>query len=366
MLALQLQDNPTETLVLQEVETPKIAQGKALVKMKTASLNHRDQWIREGKYPGIQFDTTLGSDGCGVVVSVGSEQDSAWVDEEVIINPNINWGESLDFQGEDYRILGNPDNGTFAEYLVIDIDRLEQKPAHLTSEEAAALPLGGLTAFRATFTQAEVNADDTVLISGFGGGVAQFAFQFAIAVGAKVFVTSGSEEKITKAISLGALGGANYKEEDWHKRLQNASGGFTKIIDSAGGDQMNLLIRLLKPAGRLVFYGATLGLPENLDLHKIFFKQLRIQGSTMGSDHEFSEMLDFVESNKIRPLVDSIVPFKKIITAFDKMQAGNQLGKIVISIEDKTQVKSSMKQSVSKVKDFFSGIFKKKESKKSE
>lgn len=364
MLALQLQDNPTEKLALLEVEMPKLGQGKALIKMKAASLNHRDQWIREGKYPGIKFDSTFGSDGCGLVISVGSELDATWLNTEVVINPNVNWGDSLSFQSKDYRILGNPDNGTFAEYLVVDTHRLAQKPEHLTAEQASALPLGGLTAFRATFTQAEVSAEDTVLISGFGGGVAQFAFQFALAVGAKVYVTSGSDAKIAKAMSLGAMGGANYKEAGWHQRLQNASGGFTKIIDSAGGDQMNLLIRILNPGGSLVFYGATLGLPNNLDLHKIFFKQLKLQGTTMGSDHEFSEMLAFVESYKIKPIIDSIFPFKKVVSAFDKMKSGEQMGKIVVSIEDKTQAKSNMKQSVSKVKNFFGNIFKKKEDKR--
>ena len=361
MQALQLQENATEPLVFNEVAIPETEMGKALVKLTAVALNHRDQWIREGKYPNIQLSTTLGSDGCGIVEKVGGAEDQHWVGKEVVINPNIGWGDEPAHQAKDYRILGNPDNGTFAEYLVIDVDRLAEKPSTLSTHEAAAVPLAGLTAYRAVFTQSEVNENDTVLISGIGGGVAQFAFQFALATGAKVFVTSGDDQKIEKAKQLGASGGVNYKSEGWSKQLLQASGGFTKIIDSAGGDQMNQLIKLLKPTGRLTFYGATLGLPNNLDLYKIFYNQLRIQGTTMGNDIEFKEMLAFVDTHQIKPIIDEVMPFTHAIAAFDKMQAGNQFGKIVLTFDPNyKKSQNKLKNSVEKVKDFFSGLWRKK------
>ena len=359
MQALQLQDSNSERLVISDVDKPEAEIGKALVKLKAVALNHRDQWIREGKYPGIKFGATLGSDGSGVVESVGSTEDEHWVGKEVIINPNINWGDNPAHQSAAYRILGNPDDGTFAEFIAIDIDRLAEKPKSLNFEEAAALPLAGLTAYRASFTHAEITANDVVLISGFGGGVAQFAFQFALAVGAKVFVTSGDDAKLQKAQKLGASGGANYRNEGWNKELMKASGGFTRIIDSAGGNQMNQLVKMLLPTGRLVFYGATLGLPSNLDLYRMFFNQIRIQGSTMGNDEEFKAMIAFVEKHNIKPILDSVLPFADAISAFDRMQAGKQLGKIVLRF-GKPEKGSKIQDSVNKVKDFFSGLWNKK------
>jgi len=225
-----------------------------------------------------------------------------------------------------------PVHDTFAEYLVVAIDRLHHKPFHLDFLQAAAIPMGGLTAFRALFRKGELRGGQNVLISGFGGGVAQFAFLFAQAVGANVYVTSGSSDKIEKALKLGAKGAYNYKKESTYPDLWKTKGGFDLVIDSAGGDQLNNFIKILKPKGKIVFYGATNGLPNKLDLYRMFWNQLSLMGTTMGSDNEFSEMLSFVSKHQIRPLIDSIRPFDKIVESFPDITRPNKVGKIVFQI----------------------------------
>jgi NADPH:quinone reductase-like Zn-dependent oxidoreductase len=319
-------------LELRELPKPIATKGKALVRIKAAALNRRDDWIREGKYPNIKFGVTMGSDGAGVVEEVGDDADQSWRGQEVVINPNIDWGTDPEVQSSKYTILGMPVDGTFAEYVLVSIDRLHRKPTHLDFLQAAALPLGGLTAYRALFRKGELKSGQNVLISGFGGGVAQFAFLFAQAAGANVYVTSGSDEKIDKALKLGAKGAYNYKKQATYTDLWKTRGGFDLVIDSAGGDQLNSFIKVLKPKGKIVFYGATNGLPAKLDLYRMFWNQLSLLGSTMGSDHEFSEMLAFVSKHQIRPLVDSIRPFSKIAESFPDITKPNKVGKIVFQV----------------------------------
>lgn len=328
MKALTLTESGTIALI--EKEKPQPQKGEVLVRLKAAALNRRDHWIREGKYPGIQTGVTLGSDGAGVVEAAAEDVDQSWLGKEVIINPNINWGENPVVQSARYSILGMPVDGTFAEYVCVNADRLAEKPALLTFAQAAALPLGGLTAYRAVFTNGSLKKGEKVLISGVGGGVAQFAFQFALAAGADVWITSGSDEKISFAVEQGAMGGFNYKEEDWHKGAKETSEGFNLIIDSAGGDQLNQLIDTLLPAGRLVFYGATTGVPSKLNLHKLFWLQASLQGSTMGNDEEFHEMVRYVEEHRIEPFMEDPLEFENIVEAFDTIKEGGQLGKVVV------------------------------------
>ncbi len=332
MRALQITDEAKEKLKIVEIPIPSLNEGEVLVKLTAVALNHRDQWIREDKYPNIKANTTLGSDGCGVVEKVKNEADNHWLGKTVIINPNIDWGQNLIAQSPHYQILGMPTHGTFADYIVVKADRLHLKPTHLTDEQAATLPLGGLTAFRAVFTFGGLQAGENVLISGVGGGVAMLAFQFALAAKANVYVTSGSKEKIEKAVQVGAIAGANYKEANWNKELHEKIKGLNLVVDSGGGKGFSDFIRMMKQAGRIVFYGATQGLPTTLDLYRMFFYQLKIQGSTMGSDHEFSQMIQFVSEHQIVPFVDSVRPFADIISAFDEMKAGTQFGKLVMSM----------------------------------
>lgn len=317
---------------LKEIPKPELKMGKTLVRIKAVALNRRDDWIREGKYPKINFGVTLGSDGAGVVEDVYDEIHKPWVGQEVVINPNIDWGTDPEVQSSQYTILGMPVNGTFAEYLLVNVDRLQHKPFHLDFLQASTLPLGGLTAYRALFRRGSLRSGNNVLISGFGGGVAQFAFLFAQAAGANVYITSGSDEKIDKALKMGAKGAYNYKKQNSFEDLWKTKGGFDLIIDSAGGDQLNAYIKMLRPNGRIVFYGATNGLPAKVDLYRMFWNQLTLQGTTMGNDSEFNEMLSFVSKHKIRPLVDSIRPFAKIAESFADITKPNKVGKIVFQI----------------------------------
>ena len=332
MKGLLITDHKEEPLQLAEIEKPIVGVGQVLIHMKAVALNRRDQWIRQGMYPNIQFGTVLGSDGAGIVSAVGEGVSNDWLNKEVIVNPNVNWGDDPKAQSAEYSVLGMPTHGTFAEYITVGIDRLIDKPRHMTWSEAAALPLAGLTAYRALFHHGEVSKGKNVLISGVGGGVAQFAFQFSLAAGANVYVTSGNQEKLDKCISMGAKGEYSYKEEGWFKKAHQETGGFDVVIDSAGGNQLNDFIKIMKPAGRIVFYGATNGTPQKLDMFRMFWNQITLQGSTMGNDQEFKEMVSFVNDHQLKPIVDSVRPFDQMLSAFNDMKAGKHFGKLVVKI----------------------------------
>jgi NADPH:quinone reductase-like Zn-dependent oxidoreductase len=326
--------------VLTEVKKPVVVQdvpdlvagaGQAVVRLKAAALNHRDLWTQLGLYPNIKLPITLGSDGAGVVTSVGAAIDQSWIGREVIVNPSLDWGDDPRTQGPKFRILGLPDNGTFAEQLIIPIANLAPKPAHLSWEQAAALPLAGLTAWRALFTRAQLKAGERVLVTGVGGGAALFALQFALAAGAQVWVTSGSPEKIKRARTLGAAGGVNYRDADWAEVLEKQAGRFDVIVDSAGGEGLAKLIDLTAPGGRMVFFGATTGNPKGLDMRKCFFRQINLLGTTMGSPADFAGMTRFTTASKIVPVVDRVFPLDAADSALRHMEAGAQFGKIVLS-----------------------------------
>jgi len=309
---------------------PIVMEGRAIVHLRAAALNHRDLFVQQGLYPNIRLPVTPGSDGSGVVAA-GS--DPAWDGREVIINPALDWGDDPRAQGPKFRILGLPDDGTWAEQLSIPIVNLAPKPAHLTWEQAAALPLAGLTAWRALFTRARLQPGEKVLVTGVGGGAALFALQFAVAAGAEVWVTSGSAEKIARAQTLGAKGGVNYRDPELVSVLSAAAGGlFDVIVDSAGGDGFASLIELTKPGGRIVFFGATTGNPKGLDLRKGFFRQINILGTTMGSPADFAGMTAFVAQHQIVPVVDRVFPLADAEGALRHMESGAQFGKIVLSI----------------------------------
>ncbi len=334
MQALVLQEDSAHKLALLDVPTPTPREGEALIAIHYASLNHRDQWCRVGMYPNIRFPSILGSDACGEVVAVGSSADSAWVGKVVILNPNVGWGKHLAYPDYNYTILGMPTAGTLAEYVCVPVDRLIDKPAHLTDEEAATIPLAGLTAYRAVFTKGETQAGANVLITGIGGGVAQFAMLFAKAQGARVFVTSGDDEKLTKIKALGADFTVNYKTQGWEKQLQKQVPlGFDVIIDSAGGEAFGTLAKMLTMGGNLVVYGTTAGTPSPLNLPRLFFSQASVKGSTMGNDVEFVEMVNFINTHQIKPIISSVRPFAQVISAFDEMHEGKQFGKLVIKIK---------------------------------
>jgi zinc-binding alcohol dehydrogenase/oxidoreductase len=323
-------ENIKQPLQIKEIETPEPGIGEALIQIKAAALNHRDIYISQGLYAGIKTPVILGSDGSGIVVKVGSEKDNQWLNQAVIINPNIDWGDNLTVQSRNYNILGMPSNGTLAEYVCVKMDRLHPKPDFMNFEEAAAMPLAGLTAYRALFTKAGLNKNDRLFISGIGGGVALTALQMALATGTEVWVSSGSEDKINTAMEIGAKGGINYKTENWHKLLiQKAGSGFDVILDSAGGEGFGLFLDIANPAARIVFYGGTKG-NFTLNPQKMFWKQISMYGSTMGSDEDFRKMLELYNQYKIKPMVKEIFNLNEINKAFELIDAGKQFGKIII------------------------------------
>ena len=319
-----------ESLIIKDVPKPVLKTGEALVKIKAAAFNRRDYWISKGQYAGLKFPIILGSDGAGIVAEVFDETEKHWLNKEVVINPGSQWGENPNFQSADFKILGLPDDGTFAEYVKVQTANLHMKPAHLDFKHAAAFPLAGLTAYRALFTKAKLAKSDVVLIAGVGGGAALFALQWALSFGAKVFVTSSSDEKINKAIALGAAGGVNYKEEGWDIKLKELAGGIDVVIDSAVGPGFAKHLTYVNSGARLVFFGATAGdLPE-LNSRIIFWKQLQILGSTMGTATEFKEMLEFISTHKIVPVVEEVFNYEDANKAISLMGDSKQFGKIVL------------------------------------
>jgi zinc-binding alcohol dehydrogenase/oxidoreductase len=359
MKALVISDKG-QPLRWQEVADPRAGVGEATVRVHVAALNHRDVWIQKGQYAGLKYPIIPGSDGSGIVAEVGGpgteeagggeggggaggagaeparagvSGDRSWMDKEVIINPAIGWGGDQRYMDpEGFRILGLPDDGTMAEYVRVPVSNLVAKPAHLSFTEAAALPLAGLTAYRALMVRAALAPGEKVLITGIGGGVALFALQYAVAADAKAYVSSGSEDKLARAKELGALGGANYKDKDWVGTLRALAGGFDVIIDSAAGDGFNDLLDLAAPGARVAIYGATGGNPAGVVARRIYWKQLNILGSTMGSPEDFKAMVDFVARHGIVPVMDKVFDPRDAETAFRRMDDGKQFGKIAISM----------------------------------
>ncbi len=318
-------------LVIEQRELPDVSEGQVLIRLHAAALNRRDYWITQGLYPGIRTGVIQGSDGAGVVEAVGEGVDSDWIGRQVIINPGLEWGENEQFQSEQFHILGMPSDGTFAESICVPASAVFEKPAHLNWHHAAALPLAGVTAFRAV-SRAEVKGDSLVLINGIGGGVALLAMQFCMALGARVLVTSSSETKLQRALEMGAAGAYLYCQDDWVKQVLGDHGMVDAIIDGAGGTGYRNLLQLAGPGGRIVNYGATAGPADRVDLFKVFWKQLKLIGSTMGSPADFEQMLLLVREAKIEPIVDSVFSLEDVNLALARLAESTQFGKVVIEI----------------------------------
>lgn len=305
----------------QEVQFSDPPDDHRTIQVHCAALNRRDYWITRGMYPNISLPIVLGSDLVGVVDG-----------QKVIVNPGFEWGESEQCQSSDFHVLGLPQNGSIAEHCHVPANNIHPAPAHLSDPQAAALPLAGVTAYRAVFSHGQLKAGQKVLITGIGGGVATMCLLFAVAAGAEVYVTSSASNKIQKAIELGALKGFNYRDEKYEKSLLQQSGGIDLVIDSAGGDGFSKLVPSVNPGGKMVFYGATTGKINNLNPQIIFWRQITIQGTTMGSPRDFSEMLRFVNTHHITPVVDSIFSTDQLDSAFDRLEKNQQFGKIVVQI----------------------------------
>lgn len=322
-------------LRFEEMPDPEPGPGDVVVRLGRAALNRRDLFATYGQYPGAKPDAlpvVLGSDGAGTVAAKGEGAGGPEEGAAVVVNPALYWGDDPDVPGKEYRILGLPDDGTFAEMVKVPAENVYPKPEHLSLDEAAALPLAGLTAFRALFTRGGLQRGETVLVPGVGGGVATFLVQMASAAGARVFVTSGSDEKIEKARGLGAEGGVNYRSEGWHKELKGMAGQVDLSVDSVGGETFNALLSLARPGGRIVSFGATAGPAEKLVLPRIFLKHLTVLGTAMGTGEEFAAMLRFCEEHGLRPVVNERFPLEEAAAALERMDEGVGMGKILLDV----------------------------------
>ncbi len=310
-----------EKLRLDEVEQPKPRTGETLVRIHAAALNHRDVFIAQGLYRNIQLPCTLGADGAGTAD-----------DRAVVIDPTIGWGDNDRVWREDATILGMPRDGTFAQYVCVPTENVHSKPEHLSDEEAAALPLAGVTAFRAICARGELQEGESVLITGIGGGVQTFALLFAKALGARVIVTSSSDEKLERAKALGADFTVNYKTDaDWHKTARKLAGSIDLLVDSAGGETFAKAITMIRWGGRAVTYGGSAG-DAKIKMFPIFWNQIDIRGTSMGSPTDFGKMLHFVNKHAIRPVIDRVYEMDEVTAAAQRMHEAAQFGKIVLRI----------------------------------
>jgi NADPH:quinone reductase-like Zn-dependent oxidoreductase len=309
-----------QQLRIVDLEQPRPGDGEVLVRVRAAAFNRRDVFITQGLYPGIELPKTLGSDGAGIVETTG---------EEVVVNPMLFWGDDPHAWGANASILGMPREGTFAQYVCVPRENVFPKPAHLSFEEAAALPLAGLTAYRAVFTRGELQAGETILIPGVGGGVQTFVLLFAKAAGARTIVTSGSKEKLERARELGADVTIDYVENpDWNKQLKR--GEVDLVVDSSGGDTLALAIGVVRTGGRVVVYGGT-RLEATIRLFPIFWNHLDIRGTSMGSPRDFAAMLEMF-ARGLRPAIDRVYPMDDAVAAAERMASSAQFGKIVLAI----------------------------------
>ena len=249
-----------------------------------------------------------------------------------MILPSLRWGEREDASAPEFGILGGPEDGTYAELVKVPAENVYPKPSRLSWEEAAALPLAGLTAYRALFARAGLTAGETVLVLGAGSGVAAFAVQLARQAGARVLVTSSSAEKIERARELGATGGVDYTAGDWAAEVRELTGtGVDVVVDSVGSTWPESL-RCLRRGGRAVVFGATGGSEATLDVRPFYLEHLSLLGTTMGSPRDFAGLLAAVEGGEWSPVVDSVRPLAEAAAAHERMERGEHFGKLVLSV----------------------------------
>lgn len=336
MKAMVLHDlGGPDKLSYEDIPEPEPGSGETVVRLHAAALNRRDVFVTRGQYPGAKAEALpviLGSDGSGEVVARGDGADGPDEGTEVVINPALYWGDDPRKPGKEYRILGLPDDGTFAQFVKVPAESVFPKPSHLSHEEAAALPLGALTAYRALVTRGEVREGETVVVPGIGSGVATFVVQMAAALGARVFVTSGSDEKVEKAKELGAEGGVNYNSEDWSKELKSMVGGVDLSVDHVGGEAFDALVSLAKPGSRIVVFGATAGPAPKVMTIRISLKNLDVLGTAMGTNEEFGAMLDLYAEHGLKPTINETFPLEEAAAAMKYMEEGAGIGKIVLDV----------------------------------
>ncbi len=331
-----------ECIRVEEISEPRAGQGEAILEVRAAALNHLDIWVRKGR-PGAELAMphVLGSDAAGVVAEIGAGVRGLRLGDEVVLNPGLNCG-NCEFcnRGEQteclaFGIVGMSRSGTFAERVAVPAKNLHPKPPHLHFEEAAALPLAYVTAWRMLMSRAKLHAGETVLIHGIGGGVALAALQLAKLVNAGVIVTSSSDERLARAGELGANHRINYRTEpDVAGRVMELTSGrgVDIVFDTVGAATWAMDFSAVRRGGRIVLCGVTSGASAQTDLRKLYWNQLTILGSTMGSHEDFRQMLRAVTAARLKPVIDSVMPLDRCREATKRMEEGNHFGKIVLGV----------------------------------
>lgn len=327
---------------IEDIPEPEINENEVLVEVRSAGLNHLDIWIRKGGRSSKSAGPhVLGSDASGVVAAVGERVKGVNVGDEVILNPGLSCG-LCDYcrRGEQsecvsFGILGLSRQGTFAERVAVPGRNVAPKPSHLSFNEAGAFVLAQLTAWRMLMTRAQLRPGQMVLIHGIGGGVAVCALQLAKLAGARAIVTSSSDEKLERASRLGADHTINYKAvDDVAQSVRDLTNGIGVdiIIDTVGAATWPIDFSAVRRGGKVVLCGVTSGAEAVTNLQALYWNQLTIMGSTMGSDEDFRQMVEAVAAAELRPVIDSVMPLENIKDAMGKMETAGQFGKIVLEI----------------------------------
>jgi zinc-binding alcohol dehydrogenase/oxidoreductase len=309
-------------LVTRTIDDPADRAGWITVRLKASALNWHDVLVRQGRYAS-PLPHVIGADGAGVVAGTG---------EEVIILPSLHWGGDESAPAPGWQILGDTTPGTYAELVSVPSSCIVPKPSWLSWHEAAAVPLVGTTVFRALFSRGRLKAGESLLVLGAGGGVATMAVALGAAVGASVFVTSSTQERVARSVENGALGGVLYSDPDWAdaaKRLSPGGRGFDLVLDSVGSWADSLSV--LRPGGRLVVLGASRADVATLDIRPFYFGQYDILGTTMGSARDLRGLLSLLDSTRVTPIIDSVFPLDNAAGAHEHLESGTSFGKIVLS-----------------------------------
>jgi zinc-binding alcohol dehydrogenase/oxidoreductase len=318
------EDGGPEVLRYEDAPDPVPGTGQVLIELRAASLNHLDVWIRKG-LPSVPKPRILGADGAGVVVS----GDGFAPGDRVVINPGHDLGNGK------VSVVGEHSDGTHAELIAVPRSQVYALPDEIDFETAAAFPLVFETAYRMLATKARLQADEWVLVWGIGGGVATATLAIAKALGGRVVVTSSSPAKLERARELGADATFNHETEDVVAGVKEVTGGGAHVVvDNVGETTWKRSLDAARSEGRVCVCGATTGPNPPANLHRIWWKQLTVFGSTMGSQADFEAAYDLVVSGRAVPVVDAVFPLAEAAAAHARLEAGEQLGKIVLRIPD--------------------------------
>ena len=314
------EDGGPEVLRYEDAPDPEPGRDDVMIRLRAASLNHLDVWVRKGM-PSAPKPRILGADGAGTVEIAGNGFEAG---QRVVINPGV-------IDNGRMHVVGEAMDGTHAELIAIPARNVYAIPDELSFEEAAAFPLVFETAYRMLVTRAGLQAGETVFVWGVGGGVASAALVLAKALGARVVVTSSSEQKLARARELGADETIDHASEDVRARMKEL-GSADVVVETVGEATWKTSLEVARQGGRIVVCGATTGPNPPAGLHRIWWKELSIFGSTMGSAEDFEACLELVTSGRARPVIDEVFPLAEARAAHERMEAGEQLGKIVLSI----------------------------------